>query len=99
MFLYRFTSKQRPHSTALNSEMYISLRNQELRMCKNIGYKFYWEELFVVKHKSKYSCKSTIYLNLDSEIIKENCNFAYYSNNLNIKPVVLDGGNEILLVN
>ena len=33
---------------ALNSEIYISLRHQELRTCKNIGYEFYWEELFVV---------------------------------------------------
>ena len=41
----------------LNSETYISLRNQELRTYKNIGYEFYCEELFVLKHKSKYSCK------------------------------------------
>ena len=57
---------------ALNSETYISLRHQELRMCKNIGYEFYCEELFVVKHKSKYSCESTIYFNLGSETIEEN---------------------------
>ena len=36
---------------ALNSEMYISLRHQELRSCKRIGHEFYCEELFVVKHK------------------------------------------------
>ena len=41
---------------ALNSETYISLRQQELTMCKKIGYEFYHEELFTVKHKSKYSC-------------------------------------------
>ena len=37
---------------ALNFETYISLRHQELRAYKNIGYEFYCEELFVVKHKS-----------------------------------------------
>ena len=42
-------------------------------MCKNIDYEFYCEELFVVKHKLKYSCESAIYFNLGSEIIKENC--------------------------
>ena len=31
-------------------------------MCKNIGCEFYCEELSVVKHKSKYSCKSEIFL-------------------------------------
>ena len=40
---------------ALNSETYISIRQQQLRTCKRIGYEFYCEELFVVKHKSRYS--------------------------------------------
>ena len=62
---------------------------------QNIGYKFYCKELFIVKHKSKYSCESVIYFNLSSEIIKENCNFAYYFNKTNIKPTVLDNGNEL----
>ena len=34
---------------ALNSETYISLRQQELRSCKRIGYEFHCEELFIVK--------------------------------------------------
>ena len=37
---------------ALNSEIYITIRQQELRTCKRIGCEFYCEELFVVKHKS-----------------------------------------------
>ena len=56
---------------ALKYETYISIRQQELITCKRIGYEFYCEELFVVKHKSRYSCESTIYFNLDSVIIKE----------------------------
>ena len=80
---------------ALNSETYISLRHQELRqqelrICKNIGYEFYCRGLFVVNHKSKYSCKSVIYFYLGSEIIKENCNFAYYFNKTYIKPAALE---------
>ena len=42
---------------ALNSETYISLQQQELRTCKRIGYEFCCEELFVVNHKSRYSCE------------------------------------------
>ena len=60
---------------ALNSETYISLTNQELRSCKKIGNKFYCKELFVVKHKSSYSCESAIYFNLTTDIIRNNCNF------------------------
>ena len=60
---------------------------------------FYCEELFVAKHKSKYSCKSAIYFDLDSEIIKENCKFNFYYNKTDITPTVLDGGNEIILAN
>ena len=55
----------------LNSERYITIRQQELRTCKKIGYEGYCEELFVVNNKSKYSCKSVIYFNLNSETIKE----------------------------
>ena len=32
-------------------------------------------------------------------MIKENCNITYYFNNTNIKPTVLDCGNEIVLAN
>ena len=83
----------------LNSETYISLRQQELRMCKRIGYKFYHEELFVVKHKISYSCESAIYFNLYTNIIKENCNFRFYYNKTDIIPTVLGGSNGIILAN
>ena len=95
---YTYLQIDRPY-TALNSETYISLRHQELRTCNNIGYEFYCEGLFVVKHKSKYSYESAVYFNLGSEIIKENCNFAYYFNKTDTKPVVLDGSNKIILAN
>ena len=52
---------------ALNSETCTTVRQQELRNCKRIGYEFHCEELPVVKHKSKYSCKSAISFNLDSK--------------------------------
>ena len=84
---------------ALNSETYITIRQQELRTCKRIGYEFYCEELFIVKHKCKYSCKSAIYFDLDSEIIKENCKFNFYYNKTDITPTELDVGNEIILAN
>ena len=83
---------------AVNSETDISLRNHEIRMCKHVGYELYCEELFMVKHKSKYSCESTIYFNLSSEIIKENCNSVYF-NTTNIKPAVLHNESEIILAN
>ena len=84
---------------ALNSETYISLRQQELRSCKKIGYEFYCEELFTVKHKSSYSCESAIYFNLTTEIIKNNCDFDFYFNKTDVTPTVLDGGGEIVLAN
>ena len=51
---YTHLQVDRPY-IALDSEAYISLRHQKLRMYKNIGYEFYCEELFVVKHRSKCS--------------------------------------------
>ena len=84
---------------ALNKETYISLTNEELRSCKIIGKMFYCKELFVVKHKSSYSCESAIYFNLSTYIIRDNCNFDFYYNKSDIIPTVLDGGNEIILAN
>ena len=40
----------------------------------------------MVKHKSKYSCESAIYFNLDSDIIKANCKFDFYFNKTDVKP-------------
>ena len=84
---------------ALNSETYISLRIQELETCKKIGYEFYCEELFVVKHRSQHNRESAIYFDSNTKIIKENCEFQYYYNKTDVKPSVLDSGNEIILAN
>ena len=58
---------------ALNTETYITFTQQELRSCKKIGNEFYCEELFIVKHKSSYSCESAIYFNLTTDIIRKSC--------------------------
>ena len=81
---------------ALNNEMYISLRSQELSTCKKIGYEYFCEEFFVVKSKHKFSCASTVCFNLNHEI-KQNCNFYYHFNKTDITPSMLDGGQNIIL--
>ena len=45
---------------ALTFETYINIRQQELATCERIGYKFYCEELSVVRYKSIHSCESAI---------------------------------------
>ena len=84
---------------ALNEEIYITLCTEELKMCKKIRYVYYCEELFVIKSKSRYSCTSMIYFNLESDVIKANCEFQYYYNKTDIKPTVLGGGFQIILAN
>ena len=90
---YTHLQVEKPY-IALNSEMYISSWQHEWRTCKRIGY-----ELFVVKHKTNYSCVSAIYFDLGTEIIKEKCNFRFYYNKTDVTPTVVDGGNEIILAN
>ena len=84
---------------ALNKETYITLHSQELKMCKRIRYEYYCKELFVIKSKTRYSCVSTIYFNLESDMIRANCEFQYYYNKTDIKPTVLNGGFQIILAN
>ena len=88
---YTYLKVKKPY-IALNSETYISLRLQELNTCKKISYEFYCEELFVVRHRTKFSCESAIYFDLSADIIKESCDFQYYFNNTDVKPSVLGGG-------
>ena len=83
---------------ALNSETYITVRQQELRTYKRIGYEFYCEELFVVKHKLKYSCKSVMYFNLNSESIKEIVNSNFIITN-QISPLLCKTVEIIILAN
>ena len=47
----------------------------------------------------RYSCASAIYLNLESDVIRSNCEFQYYYNKTDIEPTVLDGGFQIILAN
>ena len=68
-------------------------------MCKRLGYEYYCEELFVVKSKTRYCCTSTIYFNSETDVIRANCEFQYYYNKTHIKPIVLDGGFQIILAN
>ena len=68
-------------------------------MCKKIGYEYYCEELFVIKSKTRYSCINAIYFNLESDVIRTNCEFQYYYNKTDIKPTVLVGGFQIILAN
>ena len=83
----------------LNEETYITLCSQELKMCKRMRYEYYCKELFVIKSKMRYSCASTIYFNLESDMVRANCEFQYYYNKTDIKPTVLDGGFQIILAN
>ena len=83
----------------LNKEMYITLHSQELKMYKRIRYEYYCEELFVIKSKTRYSCTSAIYFNLESDVIRASCEFQCNYNKTNIKPTILDGGFQIILAN
>ena len=95
---YTYLKIKKPY-IALNSETYISLRQEELRSCKKIGYELYCKGLFIVKHKSSYSCESAIYFNLTTDIMKDNCDFDFYFNKTDVTPTVLYGGDEIILAN
>ena len=83
---------------ATNGEHYIQLRVPELRMCKSIKFDYYCEEMFLVKHKSKHSCESAIFFDLEPAIIDSNCQFSFHYN-VSVPPSVLDGGQQVVLAN
>ena len=67
-------------------------------MCKQIRHTYYCKELFLVKHKTKHSCKSAIFHTLTSDVVYSVCKFDYYYNTT-VPPSVLDGGSHKLLAN
>ena len=83
---------------AAGMDYYIQIRMTEMLMCKSIGYIYYCEELFVVKHKSKHSCASAIFYELGPSQVIRNCKFDYMYNKT-VPLVILDGGKDILLAN
>ena len=83
---------------AAGTDYYIQLRISELLMCKSVRYIYYCEELFVIKHKSRHSCVSAIFYNLDPATVTKNGKFDYYYNTT-VPPVILDGGRDVLVAN
>ena len=79
---------------AAGMDYYIQIRMTEMLMCKSIGYIYYCEELFVVKHKSKHSCASAIFYELGPQKVIKKTRFYYMYNS-----VILDGGRDVLLEN
>jgi hypothetical protein len=77
---------------------YIELRIPELRMCKEIHFVYYCEELFLVKHKSRYSCASALFHDLPAPDVLDNCDFTLLHES-DIVPSILDGGDTIVLAN
>ena len=53
----------------------------------------------MVRHKTIHSCKCAIYFDLNTDIVKQNCDFLFYYNKTDITPAVLDSGNKIILAN
>ena len=94
---YSQAKMQKPY-IATNADYYVQLEMEELFMCKQISHIYFCEELFLVKHKTKHSCESALFYNLNSTLIKQNCKFKYYYNT-SVIPSVLDGGSEIILAN
>ena len=57
---YTKVSIHRPYITT-GDDYYIQLCKTESVICKLIHYTYYFEELFVVKHKNKHSCANAIF--------------------------------------
>ena len=94
---YTRARMEKPYIAA-NEQYYIQLRIPELRMCKIIDHKYFCEEIFLMKHKTKHSCESALLYELPNDLIKRNCDFDYYLNTT-VTPAVLDGGETIVLAN
>ena len=95
--IYSQIKIHKPYVT-VGEDYYIQLHMAELIMCKSIRYTYYCEALFVVKHKNEHSCASALLYDLGPKVVTKNCHFNYYFNKT-VPPVILEGGNKLLLAN
>ena len=82
---------------AMSSSTYLALDSKQLPNCRRFSIIYYCENLFLVTHRSEYTCESAIYWNKSASLINEKCNFEYY-HELTPEPRVLDAGDYYLLL-
>ena len=56
-------------------------------MYKQIRHTYYYEELFLIKHKTKHSCESAIFYNLTADVVYSVCQFDYFYNTTSLMEV------------
>ena len=83
---------------AMSKDAYINVNQSDLKQCIRFSIIYFCEQTFLMKHTSEHTCKSAIYHDQNSEIIKRKCNIQYYPK-LNPTPQILDAGKHILLGN
>jgi len=83
---------------AVNTDHYIQLTTPELSSCRYLGLIWYCEERFLVKHRSKFTCASAVFFQMEDALLRELCEFEY-SFNKTVVPSILDGGRHLVLAN
>ena len=77
----------------ISDEYYIQLRIWEQRISRNINYEYFYEEFFLIKHKSKHNCYNAIFFDIPNNIIESNCKF-HYDFHIKVTASILDLGSK-----
>ena len=57
----------------------------------HFGNTYFCEQVFLAKHRTNHACNSAICYELDTNLIKQLCNFTYYPSLMH-EPTVLGSG-------
>ena len=83
---------------AMKRDTYINVDQSELKQCIKFSVMYFCEQTYLMKHTSEHTCKTAIYHEQSSDLIKDKCNIQYYPE-LNPTPQILDAGKHTLLGN
>ncbi len=83
---------------AMNSDNYVPMSQQQLRLCMRIGFTYYCENTHLLRNRQEHTCTSAIYYDADSEVIANNCSVKVHYN-VPQKAQILDAGDKLLLFN
>ena len=83
---------------ATTPDNYIPLTEQQLRLCWKIGYTYYCENSYLLRHRSQHTCASAIYYNEDETAKVEHCKPQFIQNK-KFNAQILDAGKQLVLSN
>ena len=84
---------------AVRGQKHITLTLAEMLYCKDIYQTKICEDIYTIRDKDSLSCAAAIFYGATDEIVKQKCKVKFEIDRKKLTPVILDGGEYIVMAN